>query len=75
MICGKNQTPYDVANAGAFVQAVMILPVEAPGAQEDTTAIDIIDANNGENGKLLMNGQLYIIREGRVFNAAGAQVK
>ena len=65
----------DVANAGAFVQAVMILPVEAPGAQEDTTAIDIIDANNGENGKLLMNGQLYIIREGRVFNAAGAQVK
>ena len=68
-------TPNDVANAGAYVQAVMILPAEAPGAQEDTTAIDILEANQGENGKILLNGQLYIIREGRVFNAAGAQVK
>ena len=65
----------DVANAGAYVQAVMILPAEAPGAANDHTAIDIIDANNGENGKIMLNGQLFIIREGRVFNAAGAQVK
>ena len=65
----------DVVSAGAYVQSVMILPNEAPGASTDTTAIDILEANQGENGKVMMNGQLYIIREGRVFNAAGAQVK
>lgn len=65
----------DVVSACAYVQAVMILPNEAPGAQDDTTAIDILQAGNGENGKIMLNGQLYIIREGRVFNAAGTQIK
>jgi hypothetical protein len=32
--------------------------------------------NSLENGsKMLINGNLYIIREGRIFNANGAQVK
>lgn len=65
----------DVVSAGAYVQSVMILPNDAPASQDDHTAIDILEANQGENGKIMMNGQLYIIREGRVFNAAGAQVK
>lgn len=54
---------------GAYIQAVKITPKKA------STAIDIIEVNKGENGKVLLNGQLYIIRDGRVFTATGAQVK
>ncbi len=59
---------------GAYIQAVKIAPKNAPDPNP-TTAIEIIEANQGENGKILMNGQLFIIREGRVFTATGAQVK
>lgn len=54
---------------GAYIQAVKITPKKA------STAIDIIEVNKGENGKVLLNGQLYIIRDGRVFTATGTQVK
>ena len=54
---------------GAYIQAVKITPKKA------STAIDIIEVNKGENGKVLINGQLFIIRDGRVFTATGAQVK
>ena len=54
---------------GAYIQAVKITPENA------SVAIDIIQANQGENGKIMFNGQLFIIREGRVFNAAGVQVQ
>ena len=54
---------------GAYIQAVKITPENAP------VAIDIIQANQGENGKIMLNGQLFIFREGRVFNASGAQVQ
>lgn len=59
---------------GAYIQALKIAPKNAPDPNP-TTAIEIIEANQGENGKILMNGQLFIIREGRVFTATGAQVK
>lgn len=57
-------------DAHAYIAAIEIAPKDAP------QGIDLIDANTVENGsKLLIDGQLYIIREGRVFNASGAQVK
>ena len=56
--------------AGAYIQAIEIAPKNAP------EGIEHIDAERLENGsKLLLNGQLYIIREGRIFNANGAQVR
>ena len=54
---------------GAYIEAIKITPKNAP------TAIDVIEANRGENGKILLNGQLYIIREGRVFTATGIEMK
>lgn len=61
-------------SVGAYIQAVKIAPKDAPDPNP-TTAIDILDANNGENGKILMNGQLFIIREGHVYNAQGVSIK
>ncbi len=56
--------------AGAYIQAIEIAPKNAP------EGIEHIDAERLENGsKLLIDGQLYIIREGRIFNANGAQVR
>ena len=60
----------DEPAAGAFIQALVIAPKDAP------QGIENIDVNSLENGsKMLINGNLYIIREGRIFNANGAQVK
>ncbi len=72
-----NAAPARIASAmndtdptvGAYIEALKITPKNA------TTAIDVIEANKAENGKILMNGQLYIIRDGRVFNAVGAEVR
>lgn len=56
--------------AGAYIQSIEIAPKNAP------QGIENIDAERLENGsKLLLDGQLYIIREGRIFNANGAQVR
>lgn len=58
------------AEAHAFIQAVEILPKNAP------TGIETIDVENTENGaKMLIDGQLFILREGRIFNANGIQVR
>lgn len=60
----------DEPAAGAFIQALVIAPKDAP------QGIENIDVNSLENGsKMLINGNLYIIREGRIFNANGTQVK
>lgn len=59
---------------GAYIQAVKIAPKDAPDPNP-TTAIEIIEANQGENGKVLINGQFFIIRDGRVFTTTGAQMK
>ena len=58
------------AEAHAFIQAVEIKPKNAP------TGIETIDVENTENGaKMLIEGRLYILREGRIFNANGTQVR
>ena len=56
--------------AGAYIQGIEIAPKNAP------QGIENIDVKSLENGsKMLIDGQLYIIREGRIFNANGAQVR
>ena len=59
----------ETPTVGAYIQAVQITPKNAP------TAIDLIESNQGMNGKILRNGNLYIIRDGHVFNATGAELK
>ena len=55
---------------GAYIQAVKITPKNAP------TAIEQVEMNKLENGaKMLIDGQLFILREGRIFNANGIQVR
>ena len=54
---------------GAYIQAIEIKPAKAP------QAIDIINAAEGKNAKVLINGQLYIVREGKAFTATGIEVR
>ncbi|MBQ6763793.1 MAG: hypothetical protein IJP45_01250, partial [Paludibacteraceae bacterium] len=56
-------------SAGAFIKAIKITPANAPTAIEE-----IIPATDGTQ-KIMYNGQLFIIRDGKVFNATGAQVR
>jgi len=56
-------------SAGAFIKAIKITPANAPTAIEE-----IIPATDGTQ-KIMLNGQIFIIRDGKVFNATGAQVR
>lgn len=44
---------------------------------EELTGIDEVESqkSNVESRKMIMNGQLFIIRDGRTFNALGAEIK
>ena len=46
-----------------------------PEASETPTSVDFIETCEDENGKILRNGQLYILRNGKAYNAVGAEVK
>lgn len=62
----------DAVTAGAYIQAVTIQPANAP---LQPTAIDqVVTPSNGSE-KILCNGQLLILRDGKIFNAQGAQVR
>ena len=55
---------------GLVIKELKITPAKAPQGIEN---IQVDELENGS--KMLIDGQLYIIREGRVFNASGTQVK
>jgi len=40
----------------------------------NTTELENVNANVNANGKVMINGQLVIIRDGKMFNAQGAQL-
>ena len=40
-----------------------------------STAIDEINSSNAQTLKLIKHGNLYILRNGEVYNAAGARVE
>lgn len=61
-------------NVGAYIQAVKIAPQGAPDPNPQT-AIDMIETNQSENGKVMMNGVLYILRDGKIFNALGMEIR
>lgn len=62
----------DEPAAGAYIQAVKITPADAPN---DPTGLQTIEVFNGQNGKIIMNGQLFILRDGHMYNATGVEIK
>ena len=59
----------DALTAGAYVKAVEIVPKDAP------TAIEQVNTKMDGASKVLINGQIYIFRDGKTYNALGAEVK
>ena len=77
--------PVDGSKIGAF-RCFFTIPDNssalAPGKQarivfgpQQATGIDLINDSSKTNGKLLINGVLYIIRDGNTYNAQGMLVK
>ena len=62
----------DAVTAGAYIQAVTIQPANAP---LQPTAIDQVATPSNGSEKILRDGQLLILRDGKIFNAQGAQVR
>ena len=54
-------------NAGAYIQALKIVPSGAP------TAVKAVKPLVNGTQKILHHGQLLIIRDGKIFNAVGQQ--
>lgn len=63
----------DVITAGAYIQAVKIVPADAP------TAIDLIDSSSlqgGDRGRLILHdGHILIIHGGKTYTVTGAKVQ
>lgn len=54
---------------GATISSIKITPAKAP------QAIDVINAADGKNAKVLLNGQLYIVRDGKAYTASGIEIR
>ena len=59
----------DAASAGAYIQAVKIVPENAPVGFENVQSDDV------QSTKFIRDGQLIIIRDGKMYNATGVEVK
>lgn len=57
------------APANAYIGSIKIVPVNT------TTSVAGVKAEKPANGKYLQNGQLYIVRDGRVFSVAGVEME
>ena len=56
-------------SVGAYVQALEIVPQNAP------TAIDNTNDLSPMTNKVIRDGQLFILRDGKTYNAQGVEVK
>ncbi len=59
----------DAVSAGAYIQAVKIVPADAP------TAIEHALIESDGTSKVLMNGQIYILRGEKMYTLDGTQIK
>ena len=60
----------DAVSAGAYIQAVEIVPADAP------TAIDHVNQKQENiNRKFIQNGQIYILRGNHLYTTDGIQVR
>ena len=61
--------------AGAYIKAVKIAPKDAPDPNP-TTDIELTDEPSAiGNYKMIRNGQLYIVRDGKTYTASGIEIK
>jgi hypothetical protein len=59
----------DAITPAACIQAIQIVPDDAP------TAIENAVKETAGTQKVMLNGIMYIIRDGKAYNAQGTQVK
>ena len=58
------------ASPSAYIKAIKIVP------ESCLTAVEAIKADKPvSDGKYLKNGRLYIVRDGRIFDVTGIEVK
>ena len=61
--------------AGAYIYAIRIIPSLTPTGMETVGSDNDANINAAAARKLLINGHLYILREGRIYTATGARVR
>ena len=61
------------STVGGYVEAIKITPVDAPAVITDIEEV----TGNGlrVTEKMIINGQLFIIRDGKCYNATGIEIK
>ena len=59
----------DAVSAGAYIQAVKIVPADAP------TAIEHVKTDTKDTTKVLINGQIYILRGDHIYTTDGVQIR
>ena len=61
------------STVGGYVEAIKITPVDAPAVITDMEEV----TGNGlrVTEKMIINGQLFIIRDGKCYNATGIEIK
>jgi len=50
-------------------------PPIIPSNPEAPEGIDFIRTDDGSNGKMFLNGQIYLMYEGRMYDVQGNQIK
>ena len=50
----------------------LLLTAEAPSV---TTGVDVLQQHNNQAEKIILNGKLYILRDGQMYDATGKKVK
>lgn len=61
--------------AGAYIKAVKIAPKDAPDPNPTTDIEQTNEPASNSNYKMLKNGQLYIVRDGKTFTASGIEIR
>ena len=71
--CGF-QVYWDIINTSTTNGTVFVEKIEF-NADETSTGMDNVQSDNVQNAKILRNGQLFILRDGKMYTISGAEVK
>ena len=68
-----NANSVNFGNAGSFLVVSSITFTIEPSGGE--TAVDNIQIDKAQSTKLIRNGMLLIVRDGKIYNVQGVEVK